>query len=61
MISLEESDFPLMLKSGGIDARDFVDQIVESTIIRYRNKNEFKKLIPGEKEMVEYLGLKLAD
>lgn len=61
MISLTESDYPLMLQAGGVNPANFVDQIVESTLIRYQTKNTFKKTVPGEKEMVEYLGLKLAD
>lgn len=61
MISLEESDFPKMLSMGGIDLPDFVDLMVESALLNHLRKQKVAQEIPGEKEMVEYLGIRLAE
>ncbi|KUK84273.1 MAG: D-alanine--D-alanine ligase [Microgenomates bacterium 39_6] len=59
MISVEESDFPKMLKIGGYRLEDFVDETILSTLINWNKR--FKEEAPNELEMVNYLGLKLAE
>ena len=58
MLNLEESDFPKLLKAGGVKYTDFIDSIILSSMQNYQK--EHRKAIPSEKEMVKYLGLKLA-
>lgn len=59
MLNLEESDFPKLLKVGNIDYIDFIDSIVKCSVRNFRKKIVRKQ--PSEKEMVNYLGLKLAE
>jgi len=61
MLNPQESDFPKMLTLGGVDLADFADLMVQSAIINYYAKKQTQRELPGEKEMVEYLGIKLAE
>jgi len=56
MLSASESYIPRMLRHSNIPLEEFVDIIVESALKRHTKENN----IPSEKEMVKYLGLKLA-
>jgi len=59
MLSPTESYIPKMLNARGISLEKFVDMIVESTLIYHYQKKNVST--PSEKEMVDYLGLKLAE
>ena len=59
ILSPTESDIPKMLNVMGISLEKFVDMIVESTLIHHYQKKNVN--VPSEKEMVKYLGLKLAE
>jgi len=59
ILSPTESDIPKMLNVMGISLEKFVDMIAESTLIHHYQKKNVN--VPSEKEMVKYLGLKLAE
>jgi D-alanine-D-alanine ligase len=61
LLNPQESDFPKMLTIGGVDLADFADLMVQSAIINYYSKKRAQRELPGEKEMVDYLGIKLAE
>ncbi len=61
MLNPQESDFPKMLTIGGIDLANFVDLMIQAALINYYAKKKAQKELPGEKEMVDYLGIKLAE
>lgn len=58
MLSMEESDFPRMLQAGGIDPLDFVDLMIETSLLNHRAKHSKYDQVPSEKEMRRYLGLR---
>jgi len=61
LISLEESDFTKMLQAGGISFTNFVDLSVQAALKNHLKKQKIINSIPGEREMVEYLGIKFAE
>src|SRR3990167_10815010 len=48
MISVEESDFPKMLKVGGINLAEFVDLMVKSALLNHSKKHTTTQEVPGE-------------
>jgi D-alanine-D-alanine ligase len=61
MLNPQESDFPKMLTIGGVDPSEFADLMVQSALIDYQAKKKAQRELPGEREMVDYLGIKLAE
>ncbi|HRN70684.1 MAG TPA: ATP-grasp domain-containing protein [Candidatus Woesebacteria bacterium] len=57
MLSLDESDFPKMLQAGGVDPVEFVDLMVEASLLNYQEKHSNNSQVPSKNEMVQYLGL----
>lgn len=60
MLSLEESDFPKMLVAGDINPANFVDLMVEASLVNFQQRRRKFQNLPSEREMVDYLGLKFA-
>lgn len=54
MLSLQESDFPKMLKAGNVDPVEFVDLMVKAALLNYELKHEIQANAPDKLDMQAY-------